>query len=89
MKTKYLLLFPATARILSCGKKKALWNKANAGIRDRCNNGNLYVHLRWQIIEQQFNPALVIASSVDTNVITKAIPNIIRLLQTTTFTLIT
>jgi len=37
---------------------------ANAGMRVRWNIWNLYIHLCWQTVEQQFNPALAIASAV-------------------------
>ena len=37
---------------------------ANAGFRVRWNIGILYIHLYWLTVEQQFNPALAIASAV-------------------------
>ena len=37
---------------------------ANAGMRVRWNIWNLYIHLCWQTVEQQFIPALAIASAV-------------------------
>ncbi len=37
---------------------------ANAGLRVRWNIWNLYIHLCWQTVEQQFIPALAIASAV-------------------------
>ena len=37
---------------------------ANAGLRVRWNIWNLYIHLCWLTVEQQFNPALAIASAV-------------------------
>ncbi|MDO9256593.1 MAG: hypothetical protein Q7U54_13835 [Bacteroidales bacterium] len=40
---------------------------ANAGLRVRCNIWNLYIHLCWQTAEQQFIPALAIASAVSGN----------------------
>ncbi len=37
---------------------------ANAGMRVRRNIWNLYLHLCWLTVEQQFIPALAIASAV-------------------------
>jgi len=46
-------------------KKLTLTNAiANAGIGARRIIWNLYLHLCWQTVEQQFNPALAIASAV-------------------------
>ena len=58
--------------ILNYSKRIILFNRAipqgfssthaiaNAGLRVRWNIGNLYIHLCWLTVEQQFNPALAI-----------------------------
>jgi len=46
-------------------KKRCLTNAiANAGLRVGWNIRNLYIHLCWQTVKQQFIPALAIASAV-------------------------
>jgi hypothetical protein len=37
-----------------------------AKLRGRRNIRNLYIHLCWQTVEQQFNPSLAIESAVNT-----------------------